>query len=163
MDQADTGQYLVDATAKFLQHDPRLGKISRLAKDSPVQGNDGIGPQNDGLRKSRPDLHRLALRIQEAKLTRCQALSGKLLDPGCLDLKINPRIAQELAPARRSRRQDQNSPSLKQARIQANSLPGAATLLGPISMQISNSVRPIAIRETGALPDAGELPANPPR
>lgn len=46
---------------------------------------------------------------------------------------------------------------------QANPLPDAATLLRSTSIRTPGSVRTIAVRETGALTNAGKLPANAPR
>ena len=108
--QADARQHFVNPAAKPFQHGPRFdrGRVG-FPKILPLERDHGVGAQNNAVGKPRRDFNRLLLRIEQAKLPRSPISSGQFFDPRGLHSKIDARAFEQIAPSRRSGRQEEVS------------------------------------------------------
>ena len=95
--------YLVAAAGQGRQHVLRIRLILRLTKNSFVQYNDGIRPNNNGIRPQSGNLLRFLQRQMLHQLCRCQSVRRRFFPFRRQDFKFgNPHLPQQFPPPRRA-------------------------------------------------------------
>lgn len=107
MDEADPGKHLMDAATKGDDHGLGLGHVGRLAKDTVVEDDDGIGTEDKAVGVTGGDVGGLELGIEEAEVAATPLLAGELLNRGGLDGEVETCLGEEVAPTRRSGSQEE--------------------------------------------------------
>jgi len=86
----------VNAAAELFNHCSRLSSIARLSKDSSVQGNNGVGAEDDAIGEPCGHFSRLQLSVKQAKFPRRDSLAAQLLNLRDLRLELDASSPQKL-------------------------------------------------------------------
>ena len=105
--KANAGNDLMGAPLELIQHPVCIGKIAGFTIDFPLQKDQGVGPQHNGIGNFLGDDAGFAMGIELADFPGRQMLRGQFRGVTGDDLEFRGQLTQEIGAAGRGRCQDQ--------------------------------------------------------
>ena len=97
--EANAGNHLMGAPLELIQHPVRIGKIARFAIDFPLQKDQGVGAQHNGIGNFLGDDAGFAMGVELADFPGRQMLRGQFRGVTGDDLEFRGQLTQEIGAA----------------------------------------------------------------